>query len=158
MTISLPVRHLVVRQDETLPPPAGLYDYLYGGNGTFIRARRSQAQACVPVASLPEGTIRGLQDLPVRVELLVPRVPTDLTQQMLDMAREAKDSQGRPVEIMFHLTYTAVGWELVKPAQRQGVGFVHPVGPYAGTSYATYLVNYPTPKGGGLRACSQARS
>lgn len=28
----------------------------------------------------------------------------------------------------------------VKPAQRQTVGAVHPVGPFAGTSYETYLI------------------
>ncbi len=141
MTAAPLVRHLIARQGETLPAPVGLYDYILAGNGVYIRARRPQIQACVPIAPLENDTLRGLENLSPTVQLLVPRVPADLTRAMRDMAREEKDNYGHPIEVMFHLTYTeTTGWVLVKPAQRQGVGFVHPVGPYAGTSYATYLV------------------
>jgi hypothetical protein len=131
------VRHLILRPGESLPPPAGLYDYLLAGNGVFIRAQRKGVQACVPVAN---GNVRGLPELEPRITLTIPRVPADLTRQLLDWALTEHDFRGHWLEAMYHLSWTNHGWELVKPAQRQYPDAVEPVGPYAATSYATYMI------------------
>ena len=136
MTPFTPVRHLIT-QDGGLPPFAGLYDYVLAGNGVFIRARRKGVQACVPIALCE---VRGLLGLEPNVELTLPRVPADLTQKLLDIALAERTAGGKWLEAMYHLSWSETGWELVKPAQRQHPDAVEPVGPYAGTSYATYLI------------------
>jgi hypothetical protein len=130
-------RHLILHPGEALPPYAVLYDYVLAGNGVFIRARRKGVQACVPIGLCD---VRGLPALEPSVELTLPKVPADLTQELLEMALAERTAGGKWLEAMYHLSWSGTGWELVKPAQRQYPDAVEPVGPYAGTTYATYLV------------------
>ena len=136
MTAFNPVHHLIAR-DKPLPPFAGLYDYVLAGNGVFIRARRKGVQACIPIVLCE---VRGLPVLEPSVELTCPCVPADLTGELLAMALAERSAGGKWLEAVYHLSSSETGWELVKPAQRQYPDAVEPVGPYAGTSYATYLI------------------
>ncbi len=56
------------------------------------------------------------------------------------MALAERTAGGKWLEAVYHLSWSKRGWELVKPAQRQHPDAVEPVGPYADTSYATYLI------------------
>ncbi len=136
MTAFIPVRHLIARKPH-LPPAKGWYDYLLAGNGVFIHAQRKGVQACVPIALCE---VRGLPALEPSVELTLPKVPAALTQELLDLALVERTAGGKWLEAMYHLSWTDTSWELVKPAQRQHPDAVEPVGPYAGTSYATYMI------------------
>jgi hypothetical protein len=131
------VRHLVARPGEDLSPAAGLYDYILGANGIFLRAERKGLQVVVPIATCE---VRGLAPIEPKIEFTLPRVPAGLTAEMLERARAERDALGRPLEVMYHLSYTASGWRLDKPGQVQTRGSVEPVGPFAGTSYASYLI------------------
>jgi PRTRC genetic system protein A len=130
----------VIAREATLPPlRAGLYEYVLAGNGLFVRSERDGLQATIPVAQC---TMRGLSPIDPCIELTLPRMPADLTREMLDQARRERDADGQALEVMYHLTWdhAARRWQMVKPAQRQMVGAVHPVGPFMGTSYETYLI------------------
>jgi hypothetical protein len=123
-------RHLILHPGEALPPHAVLYDYVLAGNGAFIRARRKGVQACMPIALCE---VRGLPALGPSIELILPKVPANLTQELLEMALAERTAGGKWLEAMYHLTWSERGWKLVKPAQRQHPDAVKPVGPYAGT-------------------------
>ena len=132
-----PVRHLMARKGEPLPPPAGLYDYLLAGNGVFIRAVKKGIRACVQIA---ECDVRGLDIIAPLITFTWPRVPAALTAEMLWRAQDETDARGRPVEVLFHLVYSeARGWQLVKPPQKQSVGAVMPLPPFNAT-YKSYTV------------------
>ncbi len=131
------VDHLVVRPGEALPPPSALYDYLLAAGGLYLRAEREGLRLCLAIA---ECAVRGLADIKPELAFTLPRVPEALTRYMLELARSERDDDGRPIEVMYHLYWEAGGWRLVKPKQIQSRSAVEPVGPFAGTSYATYLI------------------
>jgi len=130
----------VVAREPTLPPlRAGLYDYVLVGNGLYVRSERDGLKAVIPVA---ECTVQGLPSIEPRVELTLPYVPVDLTRALLTRAQQERDWKGRMLEVMYHLTWdqAAHRWQMTKPAQRQTSVSVHPIGPFIGTSYETYLI------------------
>ena len=131
------IRHLVARPGEALPPLTGLYDYVLGAGGLYLRAERPGLRVC---QALAETQVRGLAGVEPELAFTWPRVPADLTARMLAQARAERDAVGRPIEVMYHLSWAGDRWELVKPLQRQTLTAVYPVGPFAGTSYETYLI------------------
>jgi hypothetical protein len=130
------VRHLIARPGEPLPPAAGLYDYVLAADGLYLRVERQGLRLCLPIAP---SLVRGLAGIEPELTLTVPRVPKALTLQLLELARAERDAQGRPIEVLYHLSWRE-RWQLEKPRQIQSRGAVEPVGPFAGTSHATYLI------------------
>ncbi len=130
------VRHLIARPGEPLPPAAGLYDYVLAADGLYLRIERQGLRFCLPIALC---AVRGLAALEPELAFTLPRVPARLTRELLDLARAECDAEGRPIEVLYHLSW-AQGWRLDKPRQIQSRGAVEPVGPFADTSYATYLI------------------
>lgn len=102
----------------SLPPvTAPLYEYVMSGNGIFIRgARREfQAQFCITPC-----VIRGLAELECSLDLNAPRVPREMVAEMLRRSRQARDTQGQPCEIVFHLELDeTMEWQCHVPSQKQ---------------------------------------
>lgn len=122
MTDTIPnlVDYRIAKAGIPLPPiDASLYEYVIAGNGIFIRgARREfQAQFCITPC-----TLRGLVDLEPSLELNASHVPHEMVEEMLRHARQARDEQGQPCEIVFHLELDAtpsVMWQCHVPTQKQ---------------------------------------
>lgn len=122
---------------ESLPPVSGLYDYVLAADGVCLRANREGLSITLRIADCE---VRGLVVVEPEFAFTLPRVPLELTQTLLDRARAEKGLDGRPVEVMYHLSFIDGEWEMEKPAQTQTRTAVHPIGPFAGTSYATYFI------------------
>ncbi len=122
-------------EKKSLPPiEAALYEYVLAGNGIFIRgARREfQAQFCIQ-----PGDVRGLAELETYVQLKTSRIPGEMILEMLRRARTARDVEGRPCEIVFHLEFTdARGWQCHVPAQQQSPMRAKPSDDSPTSSYA----------------------
>ena len=125
------VNHIIAR-DDALPPiqPGLLYEYVFAANGVFARGQRDGLEALIPVARFKNAnTLRGLAAVEPSVRLLYPRVPAYLLDALVARARQARDEQGNPVEILFYLTFNAEArrWQLVAPPQEQGHARVIPL-------------------------------
>ncbi len=130
------VCHLIARPGEPLPPAAGLYDNVLAAGGLYLRVVRQGLRLCLPIAPC---VVRGLAAVEPELTFALPRVPARLTRELLDQARAERDAEGRPIEVLYHLSWLD-GWQLDKPRQIQSRGAVEPVGSFAGTSYASYLI------------------
>jgi PRTRC genetic system protein A len=113
-----------------------LYEYVFGGNGVFIRARREGLDACARVA---ECEIRGLSPVEPFVEFTLPKVPASLTALMLRKSREACVTKGSPVERLFYLRPEGGSWGMTAPPQVATSSSVRPEDD-AGDSYSRSLV------------------
>jgi PRTRC genetic system protein A len=111
-----------------------LYEYWLAGNGLFLRAKRTGLEVVLPLVHYQ---VKGLADLPPYLKLDYPPVPKMLVSRMLELARQAKNEQGPPLEQLFHLSYDepACQWRLEVPAQVQTSGSVQPVESGVGSSY-----------------------
>ena len=110
-------RYYIARPGIALAPIAvALYEYILAGNGIFIRGEREEfrAQFCIQPFE-----VRGLPDLEPHVELKMSRVPSDLALEMLRRARTARDTEGEPCEIVFHLECKKGVWLCHVPEQIQ---------------------------------------
>jgi len=120
MTDPIPnlVGYRIANPGIPLPPiTASLYEYVMAGNGIFIRgARRElQAQFCITPCA-----VRGLPNLEVSLSLKASRVPREMVEAMLADARAARDADGQPCEIVFHLELDdASVWKCHVPNQSQ---------------------------------------
>ena len=132
------VEHHLITGGGLPPYSASLYDYLVGANGVFLRSRREGLEVILPV-TLCE--IRGLARVTPLVRLTHPRVPASLVQDMLEEARCAWDAEGRPVEMLFHLSFWQDHWQLSVPEQEQTPTSVLPLVDGPGSSYATALID-----------------
>jgi hypothetical protein len=139
------VGYHVVRDAGGLAPldPGHLYDYLLAGNGLFIRSARAEFAACAPVMLCE---VRGLPALVPGVHWRVPRVPGWLVIELLARARAERSASDDPLEALYHLTWEPQlwGWQLEKPRQIQHPTSIEPIGPYAGTSFATHVIDVHT--------------
>jgi hypothetical protein len=118
-----------------LPPiQAALYEYILAGNGIFIRGARREFQAQFCIAPCE---IRGLANLEASLQLNAPRVSREIVGEMLLRARMARDADGRPCEIVFHLELdeTRVSHCLV-PSQAQETARAKPADDSPSSSYA----------------------
>lgn len=129
------VQYHIAKPGMPIPPiQAALYEYILAGNGIFIRgARREfQAQFCIVPYE-----IRGLDHLEVSLQLNTPRVSREIVAEMLQRARMARDADGRPCEIVFHLEFTdASGWQCHVPEQIQSPMRAKPDDDSPSSSYA----------------------
>ena len=121
----------------TLPPYVGpLFEYWTHGGGLAVRAERTHLHACIPLST---ALVRGLPTLAPTVDLALPRVPSGAVALMLDRARAAQTA-GRPIEILFHLSWGGERWRLDIPPQSGNATRVQPTAGGPGSSYATALI------------------
>ncbi len=131
------VEYHFVTQPPLPPYRSALYDYLVGANGVFLRSRREGLEVVLPVAP---AEIRGLVPVEPTVVFTYPRVPAALVQYILDQALAAHDSQGRSVEMLFHLTFRRDHWILSIPEQIQTAASVTLLDDGPSSSHATALI------------------
>jgi hypothetical protein len=113
---------------------AALYEYILAGNGIFIRGvrREFQAQFCIVPCE-----IRGLANLEASLQLNASRVPREIVAEMIQDARMARDADGRPCEIVFHLELDEAGtWQFNVPKQIQSPVRAKPDDDSPSSSYA----------------------
>jgi PRTRC genetic system protein A len=127
------IQHIIAANQLPDIAPTSMFEYVYAGNGTFVRARREGLKAIAPVVYYKA---KGLRSLSASVEMAYPPVPIGLVQQMLQASRLATDKEGKPVEILFHL-YFEVSWQLVIPEQEQTATSCRPID---NSSYARTLI------------------
>ena len=130
--------HLITPQSGVPPFQAHLYDYLFAGNGVFIRSKRPGLEVILPVATRE---IRGLAPIESLVRFTYPPVPQHLVEQILWCAQGAIGEGGNPVEILFHLEWRNEAWQLAIPEQVQTATSVLPTDDGADSSYATALID-----------------
>ncbi len=126
-----------IYEGGSLPPfRAGvLYEYWLAAGGVYLRAKRAGMEVLLPVAA---GEIRGLPRLDPYLRLDYPPVPWPQVIKMVDLARQALDTYGQPLEKLFHLSFDGEetwSWRLEVPAQVQTAGSVRPLSSGAGSSY-----------------------
>jgi PRTRC genetic system protein A len=97
-----------------------MYDYLFAGNGVFIRAVRPQIEVIMPV-ELYQKTIRGLPSLAPQLKFGYPKVPEAILRSIMEHGCRAKDEEGRLIETLFYLDYREDGWRCRIPKQFQSV-------------------------------------
>lgn len=135
ITLNPFVRHTIAT-DPLSPCPAALYEYVFAGNGIFLRAQRQGLSVRFPVLPYP---IVGLPLLTPRFDLTVPRIPQTLMEQMLAEAFGAWRAPSGPLESLFHFTCEE-RWTLTIPDQIRTAVSVQPADPEHCPSYQTCLV------------------
>ena len=130
-----------IEQPGQLPPitPGGLYELWETGSGDFIRARRTGLEVMLPLQ------LAGRPDLTPAapyVKLDFPPVPGQLLEEMLGFSRQASDRAGRPLEMLFHVSWNEerAGWRLEVPPQVQRRASVRPTWSGADSSYQRALL------------------
>ena len=99
-------------KDTDLPQISnGLYEYVIGSNGVFVRAKRPGLEATIWTAAVNQ-PIRGLKEL--KPYLRINKVPAYLTARMVEMAYRANG-----IEILFYLGLEGEKWRLNVPDQVQ---------------------------------------
>lgn len=133
------IDYVIARKAQLPPLHAGLYEYALAGNGLFIRSERKGLEALIPVA---EFGVQGLVAIKPYVTFTLPHVPVALTRTLLLAARQERNAEGQLLEAMYHLTWDEANscWQTDKPAQKQSSVTIQPIGPFAGTSYETHLI------------------
>lgn len=108
------------------PIEAAMMEYVWAGNGVFVRARRKGMAATIPVAYLQT---RGLEEIEPAAAMEYPKVPERFLATMLKIAKEEKDERGEPREIVFRMAWDeeAVKWTLDIPEQEQTDVFCKPL-------------------------------
>jgi PRTRC genetic system protein A len=116
--------HLIARV-PTLPPfKATMREYVFAGNGVFVRGRRPGLQVMMPT-KFPVPLLPVIEPY---VRLDYPRVPRRLVEEILVRALGARDEQGQFIEMLFYLSWDDKGsWKLEVPAQVQMRGQVAPL-------------------------------
>ncbi len=82
------VEHKIASAVDSEEISASLYEYLLAGNGLFLRAKRSEFAACLPIC---ERTIRDLPNAQAGIFWRKPKISRFLWQQILSDARFKSD-------------------------------------------------------------------
>lgn len=133
-SLSAFVRH-VIATDPLQPPQRALYEYLFAGNGIFLRAERQGLSACIPLAAM---TIHGLPAIEPVVTLSGPPIPLSIMETILSESLCAWGETTGPKEALFHCRYGS-GWTLTIPEQHRTYASVRCTDSFA-PSYADCLV------------------
>lgn len=111
-------------ETNTLPAidPASLYEFIFAGNGVFVRARRCGLEAMIPISTCE---IRGLLPVEPYVRLEGGKIPLICTQTIL-----AEFQNDLPNESLVWLKLVVGKWKVIKPRQTADENSVHPVNPF----------------------------
>ena len=82
------VEHKIAFSDDE-PLTAKLYEYVMAGNGLFVRARRSEFTATIPICRI---SIKGLPEIKTGIVWHKPRLPRRVFQEILQNARANSDA------------------------------------------------------------------
>jgi PRTRC genetic system protein A len=128
------IKHLMAT--DPLPPPQhALYEYVFAGNGIFIRAQRQELTTCIP---LLDTTIHGLPEVTPSLSLACPRIPETIMSDILAHSLTAWADPTGPKEALFHCGYDT-NWSLSIPEQIRTYASVRCTDPFP-PSYAKCLV------------------
>jgi len=114
----------IVASEEALPPidPSCLFEYVLAGNGLFVRARRKELEAMIPVVQCE---VRGLKEVRPFVRMEYGRIPLNLTQVIWDEFK-----RDLPGESLVWLQLNEGRLSVIKPPQVRNEIAVHPLDPY----------------------------
>jgi PRTRC genetic system protein A len=134
-----PLIQHIIATSQSLPEIAAtsMYEYVYGSNGTFVRAKRQGLEAIAPVSYYKA---KGLRAISASVQLTYPVVPVSLVEQMLEASRIACDANNKPVEIVFHLYFENGNWQLAIPDQEQTATSCKPLDNSANSTYSKAII------------------
>ncbi len=126
------VRYIATRSAVLPPIAASFYEYVFAENGVYIRAKRPEFEAFVPVTNCQ---IRGLAAVEPYFHFNLPRVPALITSEILERSLSATNSEGKLLEILFHVCWDGKSWRLEVPQQVQGHCRCKPIDCGASSSY-----------------------
>jgi PRTRC genetic system protein A len=117
---------------STLPLPettSQMYEYLFAGNGVFVRAIRPGLEVVMPVETYNK-PIRGLPRIEPQLKFSYPQIPKDILLSIWQHSCLARDEEKELIEILFYLDYRQQMWRLRVPSQIQSRDRVFPTHPY----------------------------
>lgn len=114
----------ILAETDTLPPigPSSMYEFVIAGNGVFVRARRRELEALIPVSRCE---IRGLRPVHPYVRMEAGKVPLVCTQAIL-----TEFQRDLPNESLIWLKLDEGRWKVVKPRQVSDENSVYPADPF----------------------------
>lgn len=137
------VGHHFIRSWNPVPPQSGsVQDYLVGGNGIYLRAKRPEFSAVVPWQTFRE-TLCGLDLIAPSFTLNVPKVPIELVRAMMEMAQEPEPF----VETLFYFLWDKGEWHLIRPDQVGMMNEVRPIDPYCESHQKALIEVHSHPPG-----------
>jgi hypothetical protein len=105
-----PVNYWIAREKDLPPFPANcLYQYLFAGNGTFIR---SENRAFSLVKKLADCPTAGLANLEESFNFKLPLIPLSLTEEIWQLCRHCY-----PEEVAVQLAFREGAWYFRQPRQ-----------------------------------------
>lgn len=116
------INHILATLPELPEHGSYLYEYVFAGNGVFVRACRPGLEALVPVRIFD---IAGLEDVQPYVRLSS-RVPVQLIRRALASSVEALPNEAL---FWFALDETSSTWTIYRPHQLRTPTSVRPVDP-----------------------------
>jgi PRTRC genetic system protein A len=117
---------------STLPLPENtskMYEYLFAGNGVFVRAIRPGLEVIMPIETFNQ-PIRGLPALEPQLKFNYPQIPKDILLSIWQQSCLAEDENKELIEILFYLEYRQQMWRLLVPSQIQRRDRCQPTHPY----------------------------
>jgi PRTRC genetic system protein A len=123
----------VIAEAETLPPidANSMIEFVLAGNGIFVRARRQEMEAMIPVSWCE---IRGLKEVRPYVRIHTGKVPLACTQAIL-----AEFVGDLPNESLVWLKLVEGRLRVLKPWQISSRAAVHPADPYDPDGAAAFV-------------------
>lgn len=128
------VNHVLAEGGELPPIQAAMLEYVYAGNGIFVRGRRAGVEAMIPYVAC---RLNYLEPVKPYVKVELPKVPGDLVSQMLSLSQRAAIDG---YEKLFYLSMKGYAWQLVVPMQRQAAWSVEPVEQGADSHFSLALI------------------
>jgi PRTRC genetic system protein A len=106
-----------------------MYEYLFAGNGVFIRAIRPEFEVLMPIETFKQ-PIRGLPSLAPQLKFNYHKIPKEILLTIWEYSRSARNLEQELIETLFYLNYQDECWRLRLPNQFQGVSSCRPKQPY----------------------------
>jgi hypothetical protein len=136
----LPLVDYIIARSSDLPPiRAAMYEYVLAGNGVFVRGSRTGLLASIKVFDCQ---VKGLAQLQQSFHFDYPKVPSSLLATMLLRSRQVSAGllEFSPKEILFHLYWDGLQWQLEEPRQLQSSTSCKPLGSSLDSSYERALI------------------
>ena len=132
------IKHIIATKESLAEiAPTSIYEYVYGSNGTFVRAKR---QGLIAIAPVSYYKTKGLRAISASIQMTYPPVSNILVERMLEASCIACDGDGKPVEIVFHLYFENGNWQLAIPDQEQTATSCKPLDNSQNSSYGKALI------------------